>query len=236
MPTGLRLTRLLSQKWKFLLLLLRTPSQKKHLSRWWRSFSKDYLLNAPCPWITFDAIDFLTGKARPGFKVFEWGSGGSTLFWLKCGASVVSVEHDQAWHALLSQRLPAGAKIDYRLIKPEPDETGNMEISNSPELADYRSRDANWENHNFKRYVTAIDEFPDSYFDVIVVDGRARPSCIRHAAKKLSPNGMLVLDNADRPYYLENLPEQISRLRLHEFIGAGPSLSWFVQTNIYTNL
>jgi hypothetical protein len=55
------------------------------------------------PWITDGAIDFLDTfileRRKIGFstKVFEFGSGNSTLYFLSKGCFVTSVEHDTSW-------------------------------------------------------------------------------------------------------------------------------------------
>ncbi len=38
------------------------------------------LLDEGLPWITFPAMRWLHGHLRPSMSVFEWGSGGSTVF------------------------------------------------------------------------------------------------------------------------------------------------------------
>ena len=52
-------------------------------------------------------------------------------------------------------------------------------------------------------YVEYIDEFPDEYFDIIMVDGRRRSDCLRRAIPKLRIGGALVLDNSERQEYQE---------------------------------
>jgi tRNA A58 N-methylase Trm61 len=55
------------------------------------------------PWITDGATDFIDNfineRTRQGLetRVFEFGSGNSTLYFLAKGCSVVSVEHDFEW-------------------------------------------------------------------------------------------------------------------------------------------
>src|SRR4051812_45501617 len=49
------------------------------------------------PWVTFTAISKLESLIREGTRVFEYGAGGSTLFFLQRGALLVTVEHDAAW-------------------------------------------------------------------------------------------------------------------------------------------
>jgi hypothetical protein len=38
------------------------------------------------PWLPFDLIDDLRERVGPRSRVFEFGGGGSTLFFLDCGA------------------------------------------------------------------------------------------------------------------------------------------------------
>jgi predicted O-methyltransferase YrrM len=47
------------------------------------------------------------------------------------------------------------------------------------------------------RYAKRIDEFPDDAFDLVLLDGEDRDSCIRAAARKVQCGGFVVLDNAD---------------------------------------
>jgi predicted O-methyltransferase YrrM len=86
----------------------------------------------------------------------------------------------------------------------------------------------------FRSYVEAIDAYPDASFDLVVVDGRARPSCLRQAIPKLRPRGLLVLDNSDRDYYLT-----LSRALLSGFAeltqrGLTPGLVQWSQSTVFT--
>ncbi|MCA9907704.1 MAG: hypothetical protein KC519_03580, partial [Anaerolineae bacterium] len=90
---------------KRLFTILRTSGQIRHLARFLASHTPGYLFDKPSPWLGFDAIDYLAARISPGWRVFEYGSGGSTLFWLKSGAEVVSIEHDADWYAQMQQRL-----------------------------------------------------------------------------------------------------------------------------------
>jgi hypothetical protein len=65
----------------------------------------------------------------------------------------------------------------------------------------YGSSDLRFAGHSFRAYVHAIEAYPRQYFDLILVDGRARPACIRLACQWLAPGGALVLDNAEDPTY-----------------------------------
>jgi hypothetical protein len=56
---------------------------------------------------------------------------------------------------------------------------------------------------SFAAYSQHIAEYPEKAFSVVVVDGRARPSCLAKAIPYIESGGLLVLDNSDREYYLE---------------------------------
>src|SRR5882724_10582455 len=62
-------------------------------------------LDLEIPWFSYAAIDFLDGFVQPDMKVFEYGSGGSTLFFARRAKSVVSVEDNAKWFEWVSRRL-----------------------------------------------------------------------------------------------------------------------------------
>lgn len=81
---------------------------------WFRSYEqKDSIdLNGnPIPWITYPAIDFLKNRIYPGMSVFEYGCGGSTLWWASCVKEVISVEHDQNWYQKISPTIPQNVNL-----------------------------------------------------------------------------------------------------------------------------
>ncbi len=240
----------------FLVKMLRSDSQRKHVGRWLRSQRPNYLLDAPLPWLTFDAIDFIRARLDKNSRVFEYGSGGSTLFWISLGLMCVSIEHDPAWFGVVEDRLnrdvqnryvgagfkPAptgspslrerklGGEVDYRLIEPERD------VKPTGDIADptcYLSDDPNFRGCTFRAYASQIDIFPDSYFDLVLIDGRARPSCIMHSAPKVRSGGMLVLDNADRAYYTQQTQPYLNGFSRLELSGAVPVNAAFSRTDIY---
>jgi hypothetical protein len=223
------------RRMRFSALLSIRRGQFKHILRWNRSLREGYLLDTPMPWMTFDAIAFLRAHVRAGVKVFEYGSGGSSLFWLVSGCELVSIEHDPEWYAVLSEKLHAFPGVDYRLIVPEP--LGPRAPQNDPaDPKAYRSMDERALSHSFQKYATAIDEYPEQFFDIVSVDGRARPSCLLHAAPRVKVGGLLVLDNAERGYYLEKTGEILRNFESHEFPGGGPCNYHLWQTNVYRRI
>lgn len=187
------------------------------------------------PWLTFAAIDFIKKNISRDHVVFEYGGGGSTLFFLKNSAKVVTVEHDKSWFEKL-KGIVKHKKIEHwegNFIHPEIDQYPNKKDISDPN--DYASDDGNYKNVNFKKYVTAIEKYPDNHFDWILIDGRARTSCLAHSIPKLKIGGYLILDNAERKYYTETQKETINTnfdLLINTF-GAIPFVEDFSQTNIW---
>ena len=62
------------------------------------------------PWITFPAIRFLKRRLTPESRVFEWGSGMSTIWFERRCREVWAVEDDPAWHARITA-LARKAKV-----------------------------------------------------------------------------------------------------------------------------
>src|SRR4051812_15017961 len=87
--------------------------------------SKKQPLDLQLPWLTLVARNYiekyLKGKQRENLRVFEYGSGGSSLFFLKYAAEVVSVEHSGEWFKTLSTSIERNAIKGWsgHLIKPE---------------------------------------------------------------------------------------------------------------------
>ena len=161
----------------------------------------DFLAEAR-PWMCFPAVEqldkFLTAESR----VFEYGSGGSTIYFAQRAAEVVSIEHERSWHDLVATELEQRqlANVRYDLIEPAVDV--GFDATRIADPSAYVSDDERYAGKTFRSYAQAINAFPDQYFDLVVVDGRARPSCILHARGKVKPGGILLLDQSERPYYL----------------------------------
>jgi len=63
----------------------------------------------------------------------------------------------------------------------------------------------------------------EDLFHVVVIDGRDRVACARHAVKRLTADGVLLWDNTDRPRYQPGLDElQLAGFRRLDFYGLGP--------------
>lgn len=185
-------------------------------------------LDRELPWITVGAMREIVQRLNSDMKVFEYGSGGSTLFFAKMVKEVVSVEHDPQWHEVVKKRLEekSYSNVELRLAPPEQPE--NHDTVRYPSLwkKEYQGLD-------FYRYVHAIDLFPDGYFDLILIDGRARAECLRVSVPKLRSGGTIVLDNADREIYTESIRKNLEKWRISQHVGSDIGGLNFSETHIF---
>jgi hypothetical protein len=194
--------------------------------RWsWTTFVDPDLLAAELPWTTFSATRWLDRALRQDMRVFEWGSGGSTLFFARRVRSVVTVEHDPDWHRQVADRVDhKGVKnVDLRLVLPNP----ARRRAESSTLPHYRSSVPQFSSVNFVSYVESIASEPDGSLDLVMIDGRARASCAAVALKKIRRTGALVIDDSDRDDTVPALAlfEPPEWTVLH-FAGPGPASRW----------
>ncbi|GGH09462.1 class I SAM-dependent methyltransferase [Sphingobacterium alkalisoli] len=67
----------------------------------------------PIPWLTYSFLDFISGRLKSNFKLFEFGAGNSTLYFSEFVASVKSVEHDEDWFNKIRPLLPNNVNMEY---------------------------------------------------------------------------------------------------------------------------
>ncbi len=171
------------------------------------------------PWMTFSAIHWLKAHIKPNFRVFEWGSGGSTLFFSQRVASVVSVEHDAQWYAHVKTELAKRgvSNCEYILKQAATGYQPERDLEN----ADF-----------FQDYVGAIDGFADGSFDLVIVDGSARVACAKRALSKLRKGGYLLLDNSDRAFYGE-VYQMLADYQRFNFNGIVPHTKRLSTTSVW---
>ena len=166
------------------------------LHRWLHSLFAIYdverLNRLDLPWWTLEAASIVDVflRQRPRSRVFEYGSGASTLFLARRCESLVSVEHDYLWFAVVEGMLQAKENVELALVQPH---------ATSAELA-IRSHRRGWGGLDFSRYVKSLLA-QDGQFDLIVIDGRCRNACLEAACSKISSDGIILFDNADRRRY-----------------------------------
>lgn len=72
------------------------------------------------PWLTYPAIWFLDRRLPRDLKVFEYGSGSSTVWWGERVSRVVSCEHDPAWFDAMRGKLPPTVEYLFRGLDDDP--------------------------------------------------------------------------------------------------------------------
>jgi len=155
---------------------------------------------ARVPYMPQEMIDWLGSHLTKDMRVFEWGSGGSTLFIAPRVKSIITIESSKRWYikVLLSVIFNLVFNCRLKLILPEP------ASRQSKQTEPYRSS-GKYGHLTYKKYVEAIDSYPDVYFDLIIVDGRCRTQCLLHARTKVKRGGSILLDDADRPHYVDSI-------------------------------
>ncbi len=65
----------------------------------------------PIPWFTYPAIEYLSQLDLSQAKVFEYGSGASTIYWAQRTARVDAVEDDVEWFHRIKPTLGSNATL-----------------------------------------------------------------------------------------------------------------------------
>jgi len=221
----------------WILLLVINPSSIRLFIPWVISLKRDQSpLKDNRPWITFKSLEWLETFLSSNCKktiIFEYGSGGSTIFLARRIKKLISVEHDKKWYRLVSKALMENniSNCEYLLIQPEV--TNNKKVNILKHNIKYTSADPNYLGMTFETYVKSIESFPDNSFNLVFIDGRARPFCILHAIPKVRPGGFLMLDNSERGWYQEVINKYLFNWKRIDFFGPGPYNSYFWQTTVW---
>ena len=177
-------------------------------------YDLERMLDLDVPWWTFGAIDQVEGHLaalRGKARVFEFGSGASTVWLARRAAEVHSVEHDPAFaDRMADPARSSGAQL--HVVPPTANDRPNIP-----------SKRRGHQGLDFSRYVATIDDV-GGLFDLIVIDGRARASALQRSQSHLAPGGLLVFDNAGRVRYGPALSS--SSLVFTRMVGLAPALPY----------
>jgi hypothetical protein len=190
------------------------------------TFFKKNMLKAGIPWINFPAQRWLQTKLSQDSLVFEWGSGASSVYFAKRVKELTSIEYDKQWFEIVENEF-----INQGFRNGQLKFFGANDLSEFDPFPDnihyYQSEDKGYKNKIFYSYVRSILNYPDSYFDLILVDGRARGGCLKMAMTKIKQGGIILLDNSEREEYLSALNYFVKPgWKIQHFWGPGPSAIW----------
>ena len=189
----------------------------------------------PLPWYTFSSIDFLEDLLQPQWRVFEYGSGGSTRFYRERCVEVETVEHDPAW--CIDERVQLIARNSPLIVGSEEiDAEFNAQNFDLPNRGDEGSDHYDGLYIDpWRGYASQVYRHGRGCFDLIVCDAMARNLCLFYASKMIKEDGYILLDNSDRwqynalqRYLIENGFGRI------EFWGNGPKIPNYWCTSIFS--
>lgn len=196
---------------------------------WLRSLLSIYdsadLVLLDVPWWTFPAIDYVEQfiASRGGrVRILEYGSGASTIWLAKRCAEVITVEHDPEFFAAMAPLFEGHGNVRAELVPSEP----------TTEAAFARSRRDGYEHRSFDKYVNVIDHH-EGKFDIVIVDGRSRISCMNKAMGRLAQGGIVVFDNSNRREYRKAIVGSALTERIMR--GMAPALPYPSQTSILSS-
>jgi predicted O-methyltransferase YrrM len=121
------------------------------------------------PWIPAAARKALNGLLRPDSRVLEFGSGMSSLWLARRCAFVNSVEHDEEWASNITSLARTRGLTN---LKVDSFGADDPRYSNPPDCR-------------------------RGSFDLVIVDGVARPECAQSSLDLVTPNGSIYIDNTD---------------------------------------
>lgn len=201
------------------------PNREQRLSHWAHSLTKVHdsaaLVEMDVPWWTYGAINtverWLLARQRP-IRVFEYGSGASTVWLARRVDEVHSVEHHKEYAAFIDPVLAEYPNIEFHLVEAERSDTPNV-----------TSQKEGYAGLDFSHYVDTVNVVGGT-FDLIVIDGRAREACLDAALAHLSTKGLIVFDNSARRRYRPAI--EASALTETRFRGLVPTLPYPDQTSL----
>lgn len=154
------------------------------------------------PWWSFRAIEY-ADKIFPGTKVFEFGTGGSTLRYAKVCKEITCVEDDLNWLNIVRLRLSENGLINkVYLIHEAFDFKHPVDFKKSSYLKSYDA---------------------DKAYDVVIIDGQdesfhERIECFKFVEPTIKKGGVIIVDDWWR--YTELLEFNRSKnVKIFESVG-----------------
>jgi hypothetical protein len=161
----------------------------------------------PIPWYTYPAIEYLKNIDFSNKKIFEYGSGNSSIWWSERCNKLISIESDPIWKNKISALLN-NSKFDYRLATDETSYIKHSDIASCN--------------------VIIIDgQFRAKCADFILSEVGSGSTSL----------DMLIFDNSDwYPHTISKLNETLTNWVQVDFSGFGPINSYTWTTSIFLNM
>lgn len=161
---------------------------------------KQLPIDLELPWWSYRAIEYVD-KIVQGKRIFEYGTGGSTLRFSKKANYIVAVEDDEKWVSIIKDRL-------------DKSNISNVNISYCP--FDFHNP-KNFEKSDYLRMVDSGN------FDIIIIDGqdwtfRERIKCFRYVESRMQSGQFIIVDDFWRYEELSN-SHNAKNLNILESVG-----------------
>ena len=167
-------------------------------------------------------ISFIESYLRPEHTVLEYGSGGSTIHFSSQVKKYYSIEHNADWSVEIRPRL--SDNVVYHIVDPERGPAHDIiggppskiifkngreaVLRSGPVTMSWDGDDNTWaalgdRDHyaELKNYITYPAKF-NTKFDIVLVDGRARPECARFVTQLIHQDSIVLIhDFWNRPHY-----------------------------------
>jgi predicted O-methyltransferase YrrM len=151
------------------------------------------------PWLPYDAIVWLEGVVNDKTRVFEWGSGGSTIWFAKRCHSIMTVETDRTWISILEQMARQHDLKNIKAFHVAP---------NDP-------------------YYSSVITLQPQMFDLVFIDGKERKRCAAAAIKKVAKGGIILFDNSDAKAHEEDIkPLEATNWEMMRIVSEGLGGRW----------
>lgn len=165
-------------------------------------FNQPLPIDLGLPWWSYKAIKYVNSIIE-GKRIFEYGTGGSTILFSKKACSIVSVEDDKKWMEVVTSRLNA------LNIK-------NVEIVYAP--FDFE-HPGDFQNSG---YLKTVDK---GEFDIIIIDGqdwsfKERIKCFKYVEPRMKPGQYIIVDDFWRYSQLKE-NSRAKSVKVFESVGPG---------------
>ncbi len=161
------------------------------------------------PWLVPTAVERLDELIGPDWDVLELGSGSSTAWYARRARSVLSLEDDAEWFAVVTERIANSGLT-------------NIELRQAP-VDDFPG--------------VVVDAVADKSFDLLVVDSNDgeqlnRIGLLKALLPRVEAGGYVLLDDSDRADVRE-VDEILAGWPFERFVGIKPYPFTAMETTVY---
>jgi|Laugrespbdmm15dd_1035085.scaffolds.fasta_scaffold56315_2 hypothetical protein len=160
------------------------------------------------PWLSDKHVEDILKHIHGNEIAFEYGCGGSTMFFSKFFKKYVSVEHHKPWYDKMKPHVPENVVLNLR------EAVGVVIPPFGPGIPEAQ-----------QDYINAINETPDIY-SFIFIDGRCRVECAKAAMKNMNDYTMLFIHDYERPKY-HSIEKHLKLHKITNYDGDHRSLARF---------